>query len=174
MSTAWSTEPSSESGVPRALVRAVVDTNVLVRGILRRREAAAVRVFDALGHDLSRSWYLRFRHELRLAQVRGELANSPWSALSDHVRALRARLRGRGGDVLREPAHPKLRYSALPAAQCSSYQDPAKGDWQLTVTSVCSHVVPGTCLNYVTQGHPTATLVNEADPSDSMVLNLDF
>jgi predicted nucleic acid-binding protein len=34
--------------VPRALVRAVVDTNILVRGILRRREAAAVRVFDAL------------------------------------------------------------------------------------------------------------------------------
>ena len=34
--------------MPRALVRAVVDTNVLVRGILRRREAAAVRVFDAL------------------------------------------------------------------------------------------------------------------------------
>ncbi len=34
--------------MPRALVRAVVDTNILVRGILRRREAAAVRVFDAL------------------------------------------------------------------------------------------------------------------------------
>jgi putative PIN family toxin of toxin-antitoxin system len=34
--------------VPRALVRAVVDTNILVRGILRRREAAAVRVFDSL------------------------------------------------------------------------------------------------------------------------------
>ena len=32
----------------RALVRAVVDTNVLVRGILRRREAAAAGVFDAL------------------------------------------------------------------------------------------------------------------------------
>ena len=31
----------------RALVRAVVDTNVLVRGILRRREAAAAGVFDA-------------------------------------------------------------------------------------------------------------------------------
>ena len=34
--------------MPRALVRAVVDTNILVRGILRRREAAAVRVFDGL------------------------------------------------------------------------------------------------------------------------------
>ena len=32
----------------RALVRAVVDTNVLVRGVLRRREAAAAGVFDAL------------------------------------------------------------------------------------------------------------------------------
>ena len=34
--------------MPRALVRAVVDTNILVRGILRRRESVAVRVFDAL------------------------------------------------------------------------------------------------------------------------------
>jgi putative PIN family toxin of toxin-antitoxin system len=34
--------------VPQALVRAVVDTNVLVRGVLRRREAAAAGVFDAL------------------------------------------------------------------------------------------------------------------------------
>jgi putative PIN family toxin of toxin-antitoxin system len=34
--------------VPRALVKAIVDTNILVRGILRRRESAAVRVFDAL------------------------------------------------------------------------------------------------------------------------------
>lgn len=34
--------------MPRALVKAVVDTNILVRGILRRRESAAVRVFDAL------------------------------------------------------------------------------------------------------------------------------
>lgn len=34
--------------MPRALARAVVDTNILVRGILRRRESAAVRVFDAL------------------------------------------------------------------------------------------------------------------------------
>jgi len=34
--------------------------------------------------------------------------------------------------------------------------------------------VPGTYLNYVTHGHLTATLVNEADPSDSVVLDLDF
>ena len=34
--------------MPQALVRAVLDTNILVRGILRRREAAAVGVFDAL------------------------------------------------------------------------------------------------------------------------------
>ena len=81
---------------------------------------------------------------------------------------------GVGEMVICEPAHPKLRYIALPAAQCSSYQDPAKGDWQLTLSSVCSHVVPGTYLNYVTHGHLTATLVNEADPSDSVVLDLDF
>ena len=34
--------------MPQALVRAVVDTNILVRGVLRRREAAAAGVFDAL------------------------------------------------------------------------------------------------------------------------------
>ncbi len=34
--------------MPQALARAVVDTNILVRGILRRRESAAVGVLDAL------------------------------------------------------------------------------------------------------------------------------
>ena len=72
------------------------------------------------------------------------------------------------------PAHPTLFYIALPAAQCSPYQDPPKGDWQLTLTSVSPHVVPGTLINYLTRGHLTATLVNDADPSDSIVLNLDF
>jgi hypothetical protein len=72
------------------------------------------------------------------------------------------------------PAHPTLFYIALPAAQCGPYQDPPKGDWQLALTSVSPHVVPGTLINYLTHGHLTATLVNDADPSDSIVLNLDF
>jgi hypothetical protein len=80
-----------------------------------------------------------------------------------------------GGEMLIcEPAHPKWRYSAQSAAQCGSYQYPPRGDWQLTLTSVCPHVVPGTLINYQTHGHLTATLVNDADPSDSVVLNFDF
>ncbi|HJX63415.1 MAG TPA: hypothetical protein VJ860_05615 [Polyangia bacterium] len=73
-----------------------------------------------------------------------------------------------------EPAHPKLRYSAQSAAQCGSYQYPPRGDWQLTLTSVCPYVVSGTLINYQTHGHLTARFVNDADPSDSVVLNLDF
>jgi hypothetical protein len=72
------------------------------------------------------------------------------------------------------PAHTTLFYIALPAAQCGPYQDPPKGDWQLTLTSVSPYVVPGTLINYLTHGHLTAMLVNEADPSDSIVLNFDF
>lgn len=47
-STAPSTERSSGYDVPPASARAVVDSNILVRGILRRHASAAVRVFDAL------------------------------------------------------------------------------------------------------------------------------
>jgi hypothetical protein len=81
---------------------------------------------------------------------------------------------GEGEMFVCVPAHPTLFYIALPAAQCTAYQDPPQGDWQLTLTSVSPHVVPGTLVNYLTHGHLTATLVNEADPSDSVVLNLDF
>jgi hypothetical protein len=78
-----------------------------------------------------------------------------------------------GGEMLLcEPAHPKLRYIAWPP--CGSLEGPPKGDWQLTLTSVCPHVVPGTLINYQTHGHLTATLVNDVDPSDNVVLNFDF
>lgn len=51
---------------------------------------------------------------------------------------------------------------------------PPQGNWQLTPTSVSPHVVPGTLINYLTHGHLAATLVNQNDPSDSVVLNLYF
>jgi hypothetical protein len=73
-----------------------------------------------------------------------------------------------------EPAHPKWRYSALPAVQCGASQDPPRGDWQLTLTSISPHVVPDTLISFQTHGRLTATLVNEEDPSDSVVLDLDF
>jgi hypothetical protein len=81
---------------------------------------------------------------------------------------------GTGELSICQPAHPKLRYSALPAAKCGSSQDPPKGDWQVTLTSISPDVRPSTFINFVTHGTLTATLVNGDDPSDSVVLNLDF
>ena len=48
------------------------------------------------------------------------------------------------------------------------------GEWLLTLTSVSPLAVPYGYLHYQTHGHLTATLVNLDDPSDSVVLALDF
>jgi hypothetical protein len=73
-----------------------------------------------------------------------------------------------------EPANPKLHYSARPSAVCGAGQDPAVGGWNLTLTAVSAYVPNDTYLHHVTHGNLTATLVNQADPSDSLLLNLAF
>jgi hypothetical protein len=81
---------------------------------------------------------------------------------------------GVGEMVICEPAPAKMRYRARSAATCGAYQDPPQGDWQLTVTSVSPLAVPDGYLHFQTHGHLTATLINQDDPSDSVVLDLDF
>ncbi len=74
-----------------------------------------------------------------------------------------------------EPANAHLHYLARSVASCGAYADqPAQGDWQLTVTSVSPLAVPMRYWNFKTHGHLTATLVNQADASDKVLLNLDF
>jgi hypothetical protein len=72
------------------------------------------------------------------------------------------------------PAPARMRYWARSAATCGPVQDPPVGDWLLTVTSVSPLAVPYGYLHFQTHGHLTATLANRDDPSDSVVLNLDF
>jgi hypothetical protein len=64
------------------------------------------------------------------------------------------------------PRHPKVRYSASLEASSS--------DWRLRLDSVCPQPISGTLINFETHGHLTATLVNEADASESVEVNLDF
>ena len=74
-----------------------------------------------------------------------------------------------------QPANAELHYPARSSATCESYQDhPPQGDWRLTITSVSPLANPMPYANFRTHGHLTATLVNQDDPSDSVVLNLDF
>jgi hypothetical protein len=80
---------------------------------------------------------------------------------------------GEGEAGVCRPAHPTWRYTASSGSQCGSFDDP-RGQWQLTLTSVSPHVVPGTLINYSTHGRLTATLVNEREPSDTVVLDLEF
>ncbi len=72
------------------------------------------------------------------------------------------------------PAHAKLHYAAHPSAACGTNQEPAQGGWVLTLTSVSPYIPGEGYQHFVTHGNLTATLVNQADPSDSVVLNLDF
>ncbi|HJX52945.1 MAG TPA: hypothetical protein VJ801_09290 [Polyangia bacterium] len=44
----------------------------------------------------------------------------------------------------------------------------------MTITAVSPAAAPAKYLQYQTQGHVQATLVNRDDPSDSVVLSLDF
>jgi hypothetical protein len=42
------------------------------------------------------------------------------------------------------------------------------------LTSVCSHPISDTLVKFKTHGHLNATLINEADASDSVEVNFDF
>jgi len=72
------------------------------------------------------------------------------------------------------PAHRKVRYRAWREAPCFPSGAAGEGEWQLEVTSVCSQPIPNTFINFKTHGHLSATLVNEADASDRVEVNLDF
>jgi hypothetical protein len=73
-----------------------------------------------------------------------------------------------------QPAHRKLRYRAWREAPCFPSGAAAEGEWLLELTSVCSHPIAGTLITFKTHGHLNATLINEADVSDSVEVNLDF
>jgi hypothetical protein len=73
-----------------------------------------------------------------------------------------------------KPAHATLHYAARSSATCAADQDPAQGNWQLTLTSVSPYIERTGYKHHETHGHLSATLVNQADPSDSVVVELDF
>jgi len=81
---------------------------------------------------------------------------------------------GYGEMAICQPGHPRLIYLARTGASCATSQDIGIGDWRLTLASVVPHVVPGTLINYQTHGHLSATLVSEADSSDTVAVELDF
>jgi hypothetical protein len=81
---------------------------------------------------------------------------------------------GVGEMAVCEPANAMLHYQARPSATCQTNQDPPVGDWQLTITSVSPLAISNGYQHFQTHGHLTATLVNQADASDSVALNLDF
>lgn len=72
------------------------------------------------------------------------------------------------------PAPARLRYSARPAVVCGTSQTPAQGSWVLTLTSVSPYIPREGYKHHDTHGNLTATLINQADPSDYVVLDLDF
>jgi hypothetical protein len=72
------------------------------------------------------------------------------------------------------PAHPRLYYAARSSAACGSNQEPAQGNWELTLTSASALSEPHGYLNFQTHGHLAATLVNRDDASDSVVVSVDF
>jgi len=71
------------------------------------------------------------------------------------------------------PREPIVRYRAV-AAPCVQANGPAAGDWQLTLTSVCPNALADTGIMFESHGHLTATLVNDDDATDTVVMNLDF
>lgn len=81
---------------------------------------------------------------------------------------------GVGEAFICEPARAKLKYRGRSAAICQAQQEPAQGDWQLTITSVTPLDSPDGYQHFQTHGELTATLVNQGDASDSVVLDLDF
>ena len=73
-----------------------------------------------------------------------------------------------------QPALPKRRYRAWRETPCFPSGAAGAGEWQLELTSVCSQPIAETLINFKTHGHLNAILVNEADASDSVEVNLDF
>jgi hypothetical protein len=73
-----------------------------------------------------------------------------------------------------QPAHPKLRYHAWREAPCFPSGAAGEGEWQLELTSVCSHPISDTLIRFKTHGHLNATLINEADALDRVEVKLDF
>ena len=72
-----------------------------------------------------------------------------------------------------EPANPQIHYAARSAAYCGTQEAPL-GSWRLTLTSVARLPDATGYKQYETHGHLLATLINQADPSDSVDLALDF
>ena len=72
------------------------------------------------------------------------------------------------------PAYPKLRYRAWREASSFPSEVAGEGEWQLELTSVCSLPLSETFVRFKTHGHLNATLINEADASDSVEVKLDF
>ena len=72
------------------------------------------------------------------------------------------------------PAHAKLRYRAHSEAPCGSDTSAAQGDWVLTITEVSPVPDPYPYLKVTVHGHLQARLINQSEPSDSVVLSLDF
>jgi hypothetical protein len=73
-----------------------------------------------------------------------------------------------------QPAYPKLRYRAWREASSFPSEVAGEGEWQLELTSVCSLPISETFVKFKTHGHLNATLINEADASDSVEVRLDF
>jgi hypothetical protein len=67
------------------------------------------------------------------------------------------------------PANPKVRYGNARSSPCLPV-----GDWHLELTSVCPRAASGSLVHFVTHGHVSTTLTNEADATDTVVMNLDF
>jgi hypothetical protein len=72
------------------------------------------------------------------------------------------------------PAHPRIHYAARSSTECGSNQEPAQGGWELTLTSASALPDPNGYRHFQTHGHLAATLVNRDDPSDSVVVSVDF
>ena len=73
-----------------------------------------------------------------------------------------------------QPAHPKLRYRAWREVSSFPSEVAGEGEWQLELTSVCSLPSSETFVKFKTHGHLNATLINEADASDSVEVSFDF
>jgi len=73
-----------------------------------------------------------------------------------------------------QPARRKRRYRASREAPCIPSGVAGEGEWLLDLTSVCAQPISDTLIRFKTHGHLHATLINEADASDSVEVNLDF
>lgn len=81
---------------------------------------------------------------------------------------------GVGEMMICTPAPARLYYVGRSSLACASAPVPAQGSWTLTLTSVSPRPAAQNYWRHETHGNLKATLVNRDDPSDSVVLNLDF